>query len=99
MPSLLLGSIPDRGGALKWDRRWITVLTAQVATGAALGTAAQLFLVGVIIGHVMPLFGLELLDMARGVAAFNLPASGWAVLRGQPVGPSARTRDPQRTFH
>jgi hypothetical protein len=25
-------------------------------------------------GYVMPFFGLELLDMARDVAAFNLPA-------------------------
>jgi hypothetical protein len=39
-----------------------------------LGIAAQIFLVWVIIGHVMPLFGLELLEMARGVAVFNLPA-------------------------
>ena len=31
---------------LKWDRHWIaTVLTAQVAAGAALGIAAQVFLV------------------------------------------------------
>jgi hypothetical protein len=28
----------------------------------------------IIIGYVMPFFGLELLDMAEGVAAFNLPA-------------------------
>jgi hypothetical protein len=28
----------------------------------------------VIIGHVMPWFGADLLDMAEGVAAFNLPA-------------------------
>jgi hypothetical protein len=27
-----------------------------------------------IIGYVMPSFGLELLDMARDVAAFNMPA-------------------------
>jgi hypothetical protein len=27
-----------------------------------------------IIGYVMPLFGLELLDMAHDVAAFNLPS-------------------------
>jgi hypothetical protein len=45
----------------------------QIATGAALGIAAQVFLLWVIIGHVMPFFGLELLDMARGVADFNLP--------------------------
>jgi hypothetical protein len=35
---------------------------------------AQVFLVWVIIGHVMPFFGVELLDMAQGVADFNLPA-------------------------
>jgi hypothetical protein len=46
----------------------------MVAVGAALGIAAQVFLVWVIIGHVMPFFGLSLLDMARGVADFNLPA-------------------------
>ena len=75
LPSLLLRYIPERGAVLKWDRHWIaTVLTAQVALGAALGIAAQVFLVWVIIGHVMPFFGLELLDVARSVAAFNLPA-------------------------
>jgi hypothetical protein len=77
LPSLVLRYIPERGGVLKWDRHWIATVhihTAQVAAGAALGIAAQVFLVWVIIGHVMPFFGLELLDMARGVAAFNLPA-------------------------
>ena len=39
-----------------------------------MGIAAQAFLALVIIGYVMPFFGLELLDMAREVAAFNLPA-------------------------
>jgi hypothetical protein len=75
MPSLLLRFIPERGGVLKWDRHWIAaVLTAQVAAGAALGIVAQVVFVVVIIGYVMPFFGLELLDMARDVAAFNLPA-------------------------
>jgi hypothetical protein len=60
---------------LKFDRAWIaTFLTAQITAGAALGIAAQALLVVVIIGYVMPFFGLELLDMARDVAAFNLPA-------------------------
>ena len=59
----------------EFDRASIaTALTAQVAAGAVLGIAAQVFLVWVIIGHVMPSFGLELLDMARAVADFNLPA-------------------------
>jgi hypothetical protein len=75
LPSLLLRAIPGRGGVLRWDRHWIaTVLTAQVAAGAALGIAAQAFLVVVIIGYIMPFLGLELLDMARDVAAFDLPA-------------------------
>ena len=33
-----------------------------------------MLLVWVIIGHIMPFFGVELLGMARDVAAFNLPA-------------------------
>jgi hypothetical protein len=75
VPSMALRYIPARGGVLKWNRRWIaTVLTGQVAAGAALGIAAQVFLIVVIIGYVLPFFGLELLDMARDVATFNLPA-------------------------
>jgi hypothetical protein len=75
VPSILLRFMPDKGGVLKWDRHWIAaLLTTQVAAGAALGIAAQMFLVVVIIGYIMPFFGLELLDMARDVAAFNLPA-------------------------
>ena len=63
------------GDVPKFDHAWIaTVLTAQVAAGTALGIAAQVFLVSVIIGYVMPFFGLELLDMARDVADLNLPA-------------------------
>jgi hypothetical protein len=55
LSSLLLRYTHERGGVLKWDRHWIaTVLTAQITAGAALGIAAQVFLVWVIIGHVMP---------------------------------------------
>jgi hypothetical protein len=73
--SLLLRFMPERGNVPKFDRAWIaTVLTGQVAAGAVLGIAAQVFLVWVMIGYVMPFFGLELLDMARDVADFNLPA-------------------------
>jgi hypothetical protein len=70
--------MPDKGGVLKWDRHWIAVvLTTQVAAGAVLGIAAQAFLVVVLLGYVMPFFGLELLGMARDVAAFNLPIRTW----------------------
>jgi hypothetical protein len=83
LPSLLLRKIPERGNVPKFDRAWIaTILTAQVAAGAALGIAAQVLLVVVIIGYVMPFFGLELLDMARDVAAFNLPARVGQLLGG-----------------
>jgi hypothetical protein len=75
LPPLLLRKIPTQGNVPKFDRTWITtVLTAQVAAGAALGIAAQAILAVIIIGYVMPFFGLELLDMARDVAAFNVPA-------------------------
>jgi hypothetical protein len=43
------------------------VLTSQIFLGAFLGIAAQAFLAFVVI------FGLELLDTARGVAEFDLP--------------------------
>jgi hypothetical protein len=75
VPSLLLRFMPEHGTVARFERAWIaTVLTAQVAGGAALGIAAQALLVVVIIGYMMPLAGLELLDMARDVAAFNLPS-------------------------
>jgi hypothetical protein len=75
LPSLLLRKIPGHGNVPKFDRAWIaTVLTAQVGLGTALGIAAQALLGVVIIGYIMPLFGLELLDMVCDVAAFNLPA-------------------------
>lgn len=74
LPSLLLRFIPPQGNVPRFDRAWIaTALAAQVATGAVLGIAAQLFLLFGIIDYLLPLFGLELFDVARGVAAFNLP--------------------------
>ena len=75
VPSLLLRFIPERGGVLKWDRHWIAAaLTTQIAAGAVLGIAAQVLLVVVIIGYFMPWFGADLLDKAKDVSAFNLPA-------------------------
>jgi hypothetical protein len=71
VPSLFLGFIPERGGALKWDRHWIAfVLTTQVALGAALGIAAQVLLVVVIIGMSCRFSGLS-------CSAFNLPMRTW----------------------
>jgi hypothetical protein len=75
LPALLLRSIPE-GEAIPIGNRFgvALVLTGQLAIGFLMGMAAQLFLVVYIISYIMPFFGLELLDMARGVAAFNLPA-------------------------
>lgn len=48
-------------------------------------------LVVVIIGYILPFFGLELLDMARDVAAFNLP------VRVGPLFGSACSEHPPRS--
>ena len=48
--------------------------TAHVFAGAGLGIAAQAFLAWGLIFHVMPWIGLDLLDLAHAVAAFDLPA-------------------------
>jgi hypothetical protein len=53
----------------------------------------QAFLVVVIIGHVMPFFGLELLDTARDVAAFDLPARVGQLLGSVCSGPAERAGD------
>jgi hypothetical protein len=59
------------------------VLTLQIAAGAILGGAAQaLLVVVVVIGYVMPWLGLGLLDLARDVAAFNLPLRIGQLLAG-----------------
>jgi hypothetical protein len=52
----------------------LLVLTLQIVGGAVLGIAAQALLIVGIIGHLMPWFGLGLLDMSRDLATFNLPA-------------------------
>ena len=75
LPALLLRFI-TAGEAMPIGNRFkiALILTGQLALGVLLGIAAQVLLVIGIIGHVMPWFGLELLEMARDFAAFNLPA-------------------------
>jgi hypothetical protein len=53
------------------------LLTGQIVAGAALGIAAQVLLAVGVIRYVMPFFGMELLGIARDVAAFNLPMRTW----------------------
>jgi hypothetical protein len=59
-------------------------LTAQMFAGAGLGIAAQGFLALVIIHYAIPLLGLDLLDMARAVAVFDLPARIGQLFTGTP---------------
>jgi hypothetical protein len=75
IPSLLLPFVSDDGkGVLFWDRHWIAaVLTGQIAVGACLGIMAQVMIVVLVIGYVMPWFGADLSGMAREIADLNLP--------------------------
>jgi hypothetical protein len=72
VPSLKF--MPANKAVPVFDRAWIaTVLTLQLVGGALLGIVVQFALIYVVFWHVMPWLGLELLDMARAVAAFDLP--------------------------
>jgi hypothetical protein len=82
-PTLLLRFMPAAKAVPPFDSQWLAlVLTSQVFVGALLGIAAQAFLAIVVIFHVLPWFGLELLDTARDVANFDLPGAGAAVVLG-----------------
>jgi hypothetical protein len=75
LASVLLRRLPAGRAVPTYKRTWIALLVSvQIFGGAALGIAAQGFLAVGIIGYIMPWLGLGLLDMARDVAAFNLPA-------------------------
>jgi hypothetical protein len=74
VPSLLLRFMPANRAVPVFDRAWIaTVLTLQLVGGAIIGAAVQFALLYAVFGYVMPWLGLELLDMARAVAAYDLP--------------------------
>jgi K+-transporting ATPase A subunit len=57
-------------------------LTIQMFSGAFLGIAAQAVLAWGLIFHVMPWVGLNLLDMARFVAAFDVPLRAYQLFAG-----------------
>ena len=80
LTTALLRNMPAHRAPRSFDRAWITlVLTSQVFLGGLLGIAAQGFLVYVVIGVVLPWFGLDLLELARAVAVLDLPGQvlGW----------------------
>ena len=72
---LLLQWMPE-GKAVPEYKRQLTAngLTGQMFAGAFLNIAAQGLLAWASFFHVMPALGLDLLDRARPVAAFDLPA-------------------------
>jgi hypothetical protein len=74
--TLLLRNMPDDSAPPGFERLWITLLlTTQLFAGGLLGIAAQGFLAYVVIGLALPLFGFDLLELARGVAAADLPGA------------------------
>jgi hypothetical protein len=71
---LLLQWIPEEREVPDYRRPLAAlVLTGQMFAGAFLGVAAQALLAWGVIFHVMPWIGLDLLGMARAVAAFDVP--------------------------
>ena len=82
----LLRAMPPQRAPRSFDRDWIAaVLTAQVFLAGLLGIAAQAFVVYVVIGLLLPAFGLDLLGLARAVAAPDLPGTLVAGLFGMPA--------------
>ena len=85
LPALLLRFMPAGKAVPPFDRQWLALaLTTQVFLGALLGIAAQAFLAIVVIFHILPWFGLELLDTARDVAKFDLPMRVMRLFWGGP---------------
>jgi hypothetical protein len=83
LPQALLHFMPAAGGVPTYDRAWIaTVLTLQAALGAILGVAVQALVAWGLIFHAMPAAGLGLLDLARDLAALDLPARAIAWFAG-----------------
>jgi hypothetical protein len=72
---LLLNWTPEGRDVPDYKRQLTAIgLTVQMFAGAFLGIAAQALLAWGFIFHLMPAIGLDLLDMARAVAAFDFPA-------------------------
>jgi hypothetical protein len=72
---LLLLWTPEGRDVPEYKRPFVAAgLTLQMFSGAVLGIAAQAVLAWGLIFHVMPWIGLDLLEMARAVAEFDVPA-------------------------
>ncbi len=72
---LLLQWLPEGKAVPEYKRQLTAIgLTGQMFAGAGLGIAAQGLLAWGLIFHLMPWIGLDLLDRARAVVVFDLPA-------------------------
>ena len=81
LASVLLRFLPVGKNVPDFDRAWIVlVLTLQVLGGWGLGIMAQALAVWAVVGNIMPWLGSEALDMARAVAAFDVPMRVWHLL-------------------
>jgi hypothetical protein len=76
----LLQWMPEGRAVPEYKRQLAAIgLTTQMFAGVGLGIAAQALLAWGLIFHVMPALGLDLLYMARAVAAFDLPMQLWQI--------------------
>jgi len=81
LPSVLLPFLPADRPVPSAERVWIPVVLAlQTVGGVILGVIVQGLIFWAVIAYVMPWFGLGLLDMARDLVAFDLPAKAWRLL-------------------
>jgi hypothetical protein len=77
----LLALMPERGTPAPYDRRWMAaLLTVQVFAGWVLGIVAQLLIAYGVVVVILPVFGLDLLDLARAVEEPDLPRQLFALL-------------------
>jgi hypothetical protein len=87
LPQVMLRFLPAAGGVPAYDRAWIAaVLTLQAALGAILGVAVQAAVAWGLLFYAMPAVGLGLRDLARGLAALDLPARVIASFTSSQVG-------------
>src|SRR5262249_27427453 len=74
VPAVLLRFMPGGKAVPAFERNWVAlVLSCQGVAGALLGVAAPAFLAIGVIFYILPWMGIELLDTARNVAAFDVP--------------------------
>ncbi len=67
----------------EYKRQLVAIgVMVQMFSGAFLGIAAQALLAWGLIFHVMPWVGLDLLAMARAVAAFYVPLRAYQLFTG-----------------